>query len=407
MAELDTARPLCAEVSAAAGEPLEATASRVEHWLLVEYGGHWPYDPLDAAVFAGTLRDRIAEQLRELRNSRLLLIKRPGRGRRDRVEVVYGSTPERGGRFWRLELDHHADLGGLDLPALLAGGAPARGEPLDHPLLLVCTHGTRDRCCAKYGQVLCRSLHRHAPEGWVRQASHVGGDRFAGNVVCLPEGIYLGRVRPAQSKRVLAEYLEGRIELDAYRGRSCYPFPLQAAEIEVRRRTGLRGFHDLRLARPRTRRRPLASSLFRRGVRRGARGRGGRPRVGGGGVPDVPRRDREEPAALLGAAGSGRPGGRLTLRPLLPAGSRAPPLGGAWAALHPALHATGCRATCLCRFRANLGRAWSGRPTRRPSVPASPRTRRGSTGRLAHPQQPLAYESAHEHEPAGIVESAR
>jgi hypothetical protein len=246
MAELDTTRPLCAEVSAAAGEPLEATASRVEHWLLVEYGGYWPYEALDAAVFAGSLRGRLEEQLARLPNSRLLLVKGPGRGRRDRIEVVYGSTPEHGRRFRRLELEHHADLGQLDLASALRGDAPPPGEPLDHPLLLVCTHGTRDRCCAKYGQVLCRALHRHAPEGWVRQASHVGGDRFAGNVVCLPEGVYLGRVRPGDVTRVLGEYLDGRIDLAVYRGRSCYPFPVQAAEVEIRRRTGLVGFHDLR-----------------------------------------------------------------------------------------------------------------------------------------------------------------
>jgi hypothetical protein len=247
VAELDTSRPLCAEVSSAGGEPLAATASRIEHWLLVEYGGYWPYDPLDAAVFAGTLRDRLAAQLGALPNSRLLLTKGPGGERDDRVEVVYGSTPERGRRFFRLELAHHGELRGLDLSGALLGESAPPGEPVDHPLLLVCTHGTRDRCCARFGQPLCRALNRHAPAGWVRQVSHVGGDRFAGNLVCLPEGLYFGRVRAGDVQHLLADYLEGRIALDLYRGRSCYPFPVQAAEIEIRRRAGLLGFHDLRL----------------------------------------------------------------------------------------------------------------------------------------------------------------
>jgi hypothetical protein len=247
VAELDTSRPLCAEVSAAAGEPLAATASRIEHWLLIEYGGHWPYDPLDAAVFAGTLRDRLAAQLRALPNSRLLLTKGQAGEREGRVEVMYGTTPERGRRFFRVELEHHGQLRALDFAGALMGGADPPGEAVDHPLLLVCTHGTRDRCCARFGQPLCRALNRHAPAGWVRQVSHVGGDRFAGNVVCLPEGVYFGRVRPGDVQRLLAEYLEGRIDVDLYRGRSCYPFPVQAAEIEIRRRVGLVGFHDLRL----------------------------------------------------------------------------------------------------------------------------------------------------------------
>ena len=31
------------------------------------------------------------------------------------------------------------------------------------------------------------------------QSSHIGGDRFAGNVVFLPEGLYYGRVEPAEA----------------------------------------------------------------------------------------------------------------------------------------------------------------------------------------------------------------
>jgi hypothetical protein len=163
------------------------------------------------------------------------------------VRLVYGSTPERGGSFRALTLERHPDLFRLDLAGALLGEAQAPGEPLEHPLLLVCTHGKRDRCCARYGQVLCAAVHDRAPDGWVWQASHVGGDRFAGNLVCLPEGLYFGRVGRTDAQRLLARYLAGGIELDRYRGRSCYPFVVQAAERAVRERAGLTGFHDLRL----------------------------------------------------------------------------------------------------------------------------------------------------------------
>ncbi len=238
-------RPLCAEVSAASGEPLGATASRVEHWLLVEYPGAWPYEVLDASAFAGRVRAHLEEQLAALPSSRLLLVKRPGRVRSRGIRVVYGSTPERGGRFRALQLESYAELLGLDLRAALEGKWP--GEPLAQPLLLVCAHGKRDRCCARYGQTLYEALDRRAPEGWTWQASHVGGDRFAGNLVCLPESLYFGRVGPGDVEAVLGGYLEGRIHLDRYRGRSCHAAPVQAAELEVRRSTGLTGCHDLRL----------------------------------------------------------------------------------------------------------------------------------------------------------------
>jgi hypothetical protein len=240
-------RPFCAEVSGGAAEPLGATASRVEHWILVEYAGYWPYDPLDATIFAGGLRVHLAAQLARLPRSRLLLVKQPGRARSDHVRLVYGSSPERGGRFRALTLRRHPDLLGLDLAAALLGETDAPGEPLEHPLLLVCTHGKRDRCCARRGQPLCVALHDRAPQGWVWQSSHIGGDRFAANLVCLPEGLYFGRVARRDSARVLARYLEGSIELEHYRGRSCYAFPVQAAEREVREQTGLSGVHDVRL----------------------------------------------------------------------------------------------------------------------------------------------------------------
>jgi hypothetical protein len=225
---------------------MAATASHIEHWLLVEYGGYWPYEPLDAAIFAGALREHLREQLAALPRARMLLVKRPSRERGDRVRLFLGRTTERGRRFFRVELDGHPDLLGLDLAGALSGGVEL-GEVLEHPLLLVCTHGKRDRCCARYGRALCAALMRDADPSWVWATSHVGGDRFAGNLVCGPEGLYFGRLGRRDVTLLLEQYLAGRIDLDHFRGRSCYPFPVQAADIHVRRATGLTGFDDLRL----------------------------------------------------------------------------------------------------------------------------------------------------------------
>jgi len=233
-------RPFCAETARDLGEPLAATASHIDHWLLVEYTGYWPYEPLDAAVFSGPLREHLAAQLAALRRARLLLIKPPGRRRGGAPSVFFGRTTEEGGRFLSIDVASYDDLLHLDLTD------PA-GEPMEHPLLLVCTHGIRDRCCARYGQALLRELAREADPEWVWQATHVGGDRFAGNLVVLPEGLYYGRVGRAEVAPILASHVTGHIELSRYRGRSCYSFAVQAAEGHVRRATGLTAIADLRL----------------------------------------------------------------------------------------------------------------------------------------------------------------
>ena len=129
----------------------------------------------------------------------------------------------------------HEELVGLDL-----FGAD-RGEKVDEPLFAVCTHGKRDRCCAKYGRPLYDALRDQADPEWVWQCTHVGGDRFAGNLVCFPEGLYFGRVGLGDVAPLLDHYLAGRIYLDCYRGRAAYSMQVQAAERAVRERTGLIG----------------------------------------------------------------------------------------------------------------------------------------------------------------------
>ena len=131
----------------------------------------------------------------------------------------------------QLELDRHDDLIGLDLETA--------GAPAGHPLFLVCTHGKHDRCCAKYGRPLYDAVREQVEEGWVWQSTHVGGDRFAGNLVALPDGAYYGRVEPSEAWAVVEASLAGRVHLPCYRGRSCHGFAAQAADLAVREATGL------------------------------------------------------------------------------------------------------------------------------------------------------------------------
>lgn len=234
-----SSRAFCCEDSRENAEPLSGTASRVDHWLIVEYRGLWSHDALAGSGLSDQVKGRLREQVAARPFTKLLFARRTERRGRPTLAVLWGSSPERGGTLFHAELAGYEDLLGLDLTR--------PGEPLGHPLLLVCTHGKHDRCCARYGRPLYQALDEQAEEGWVWQSSHVGGDRFAGNVVFLPEGLYFGRVEPAEAWPLLDEYLAGRIYLEHYRGRSCYGFAEQAAELAVREATGLRGIDDLEL----------------------------------------------------------------------------------------------------------------------------------------------------------------
>jgi hypothetical protein len=118
---------------------------------------------------------------------------------------------------------------------------------VDEPLLVVCTHGKRDPCCALHGRPLYDALRRETRARHVWQSTHVGGDRFAGNVVVLPHGLYYGRVTPEDVDDLVVALGDGRVDLERYRGRSVYPFHVQAAEHALRESEGLVGIDDLSL----------------------------------------------------------------------------------------------------------------------------------------------------------------
>jgi hypothetical protein len=232
-------RPFCSEASLQRAEPLAGTASRVDNWILIEYRGAWASDALDGARLSEPVKAHLSDRLRALGPAKVLLVRRGRSLHRSSLAVFWGSSSERGSQLFRAEIARHDDLVGLDFES------PA--EPVVHPLLLVCTHGKHDRCCARYGRPLYEALRGQVDEEWLWQASHVGGDRFAGNLICLPEGLYFGRVGAGEAAAVVAAYLEGRIDLDCYRGRSTYSFPAQAAEWRIRQELGLTRIDDLEL----------------------------------------------------------------------------------------------------------------------------------------------------------------
>jgi hypothetical protein len=233
-------RPFCSDISRENDEPLGATASRIDRWLLVEYRGLWSSE----ALAGSGLSDQVKTRLRELRSAqphtRLLLIRRPDRRHHPMLAVYVADSRVGRERLGRLDIEQHEDLRDLD--------PWQEASTVGEPLFLVCTHGKHDRCCARYGRPLFDALNEELPPESAWQCTHVGGDRFAGNAVCLPHGVYYGRVGRDDVPDVIDEYLAGRISLAHYRGRSCWPFAVQAAERRIRVSDGLIGVDDLSLA---------------------------------------------------------------------------------------------------------------------------------------------------------------
>ncbi|WP_134739325.1 sucrase ferredoxin [Nocardioides sp. 503] len=226
----------CSVASGLRDEPVGGTASTVRAFLLVEHPGPWGVDALRDARLPDGLGDAVARAAAAAR-VRPLLVRRPDRRTHQDGMRVFAAFahPSRPWLETTVLPDPHQLLD-LDLVALGAGRSPGL-TPYDGTLLCVCTHGRHDACCAEQGRPVVTALAAgHPEETW--EVSHIGGDRFAGNMLVLPQGLYYGRLDPVSSLAVADGLAVGELELDHLRGRSSYAMPVQFAEIALRRQLG-------------------------------------------------------------------------------------------------------------------------------------------------------------------------
>jgi hypothetical protein len=234
LGRLDGSR--CSVQALARADSPVATASPVQRWLLIEQPGPWGRDALTESRFDRDVAPVLAKRARE-EGVRLLLVRRPGDRLADsgRRWAYADSRPGHEGLWWSVR--------GADADLLTAPWDGSVGEPAAGPTYLVCTHGGHDACCALRGRPLARALPAAGPMD-VWECSHLGGDRFAANVVVLPYGFYYGQV-PGDGAALVEAHRRGQVALPWLRGRAGVPAPGQAAQHFARGELGQLGVDDL------------------------------------------------------------------------------------------------------------------------------------------------------------------
>jgi Sucrase/ferredoxin-like len=216
----------CSDAARARQEPLHASALRYGRFLLLEVPGPWGRAALtECSLDAAIAADLAARAERAV--TRIELIRRPGRrddgpdaAARPLAWAIADTTPGAERIRWGSWRDP-AELPELDLAAEVSAGGPQR-------VALVCTNAKRDQCCARRGRPVAAAL-ADATSWDTWECSHLGGHRFAANVLLLPSGEMFGELDPDLAVTVLAAFDEGEILLSHHRGRCGQRAMVQAA----------------------------------------------------------------------------------------------------------------------------------------------------------------------------------
>jgi hypothetical protein len=196
----DAARPMCSLITRDSGEDPIGSISGYARYLIVEIALPWAGNIADSPRFPVRLRD--------------VLERHAAQGGDTRFQgIVPDAVYSRDGFTRMLDLQRPPLAGAAFTPtaylvptASLAAcvdeilHGPGHGSPWERFRvenegrdLLVCTHGTKDACCASFGypayRVLRPDLARQA-SGPLRvwRVNHLGGHRFAPTMLDFPEG---------------------------------------------------------------------------------------------------------------------------------------------------------------------------------------------------------------------------
>ncbi|MCI4671202.1 MAG: hypothetical protein MRZ79_23890 [Bacteroidia bacterium] len=227
----------CAQNSKDMGNPLIGTVKPFSYLFLLEYPGTFEAKAVGQSSLPSEVKDHISVGLKsissQMGSARLLLIKNQASQQESEKSLFVFHNDPQNPVVRRYTLERYEQLLRAPLKNLID---PKGGDPVEKPMYLVCTNGLRDKCCSKFGFPLYRKLYQSLdnPEKYVWESSHVGGHRFAGNIVTLPNGCFYGFVEEEDIDELVSKTENNEMLASRLRGRSSIPNVAQAVELFLR-----------------------------------------------------------------------------------------------------------------------------------------------------------------------------
>ena len=225
----------CSVEASLAEAPLHGTAVEVHYWLLIEYSRPWKPKALLENELSDALNQHMARlpaALAQLNGQKLRVqfIKQAASADRTHPKIFIARGIDNTALFEKV-VEQLSDLTTLTAQQII--DPPSAGfRAVEESIALVCTNGQRDVCCAKYGLPVYESLRSELGQrAW--QTTHVGGHRYAPNVLALPSGLLHGFVTAEEAPTLVNKLDDGTLTLHRLRGRSTLSPVSQAAEYFI------------------------------------------------------------------------------------------------------------------------------------------------------------------------------
>ncbi|WP_413175685.1 sucrase ferredoxin [Anabaena azotica] len=231
----------CSDYSRQLGEDIIGSATNYQTYILVECPQPWMSEAFQSKWIPDNLRVLVEEVQRRKLSIRFLLIANDESHKIEQTTLLIYQKQEgisNGYHKQEFKLPNIEQAAGVVRKWLSDGKPDYQIESSITRDILVCTHGSHDQCCARYGNPfyfyaknIISDLQLDDVRVW--KSSHFGGHRFAPTAIDLPEARYYGVLDQDSFKSILTR--TGDIEFlhKVYRGWGLLPSALQILEREI------------------------------------------------------------------------------------------------------------------------------------------------------------------------------
>jgi len=230
----------CAEQSRQSGVDIIGTASEHQVYVAIECPPPWESYDLDSKGIPEDLRS-LGEEIYndyDRYQTRFLLIHNEHLKQDNLTRVLVFRKPSGFATAYEKQEFHLESIDEVaPLVRQVVMGEPGDATPVEVPSrdLLVCTHGSRDRCCSRFGAPIYHHARKLVAELGLQhtriwQASHIGGHRMAPTAIDFPSARYYGYLDADSLKSVLTHSSDIRCLETIYRGWGVLPWAAQVLE---------------------------------------------------------------------------------------------------------------------------------------------------------------------------------